>query len=69
MEQQAEMGSLMAATLDLLRGDERSTYRIARDGNFEYHWLAAFRRGTMKDPSVNRTQKLFEYLTGAKLGI
>lgn len=40
---------------------------IARDVNLPYQWVMNFRDGKARDPSVNRVQAVYEYLTGHNL--
>ena len=58
-------GSLMAATQHLLK--DRDLLSIYKDTHLPYHWLVKFKAGTYKNPSVNRVQYLYEYLTSKPL--
>jgi hypothetical protein len=59
--------NLMQRTATMLKADERSTFDIAKESKLPFYWLRKFRSGAMKNPSVNRVQKLYEHLTGRKL--
>lgn len=42
--------------------------KISNDTSLSVSWLEMFsRNGGIKDPSVNKVQTLYEYLTGSKL--
>lgn len=60
-------GTLLAATLSLLRSDKRSLIEIHKATELPYHWLRQMREGRTPDPGVNRVQALYEYLTGSTL--
>lgn len=55
--------NLMRETHDLMIADERTIYQLAVDSQLPFYWLRKFRAGEMKNPSVNRVQCLYEYLT------
>lgn len=42
---------------------------IARDTDIKASWLRCFARGKIGDPSVNRIQTLYEYLSNKKLKV
>lgn len=42
---------------------------VAKNTNISYFWLVKFKNGHIKDPSVNRIQILFEYLSNNKLKV
>lgn len=62
-------GSLMTATLDLLKKDSRSLLQIYDETGVPFYWLRRFVTGGYKNPSVNRVQYLFEKLSGKKLNV
>ena len=59
--------SLYHKTLFLLRKDKRSTKEIANSSGLPQFWLRNFRQGMIINPSVNKVQFLYEYLTGKEL--
>ena len=56
-------------TLALVQKDKRTTLEIASAAEVPYHWLAVFRRGNIRNPSVDRVVKLYEHLTGVQLEV
>ncbi len=62
-------GSLMKATLDLVRKDPRTALEIYRDTGVPFNWLAKFIHGDINKPSVNRVQYLYEKLSGKKISL
>lgn len=61
--------SLLASTQKLLSerleaGATLKEISSASDGEVEYDWLKKFAAGDVKDPSVNRVQRLHDYLVG-----
>ena len=60
-----ETGSLMEKTIELLRG--RDLLQVYRETNISYYWLRKFLAGRFTNPSVNRVQRLYEYLSGNKI--
>ena len=61
--------SLMGATRQLLkdRGDDVTFLRIYTDLGIPPGWTQKFMAGGIPNPSCNRVQALFEYLSGKKL--
>jgi len=66
-EEEAAPGTLMMTTLKLLHESKESQEAIARGAGVSFYWLRKFAGGAPKDPSVNRVQKVYEYLTKSKL--
>jgi len=62
-----EEGSLLRVTRDLFARRTESIPYIAVKAGVPFYWLMKFADGTTKDPSVNRVQRLYEYLSGHKL--
>ncbi len=60
-------GTLMQRTVALVQG--RDLIRLSVDINMNYYWLKKFAKGQVDNPSVNRVQRLYEYLSGAKLDL
>jgi hypothetical protein len=59
--------SLHEKTLRLLKESPKSTADIANGAEVNFYWLRKYRSGGFEDPSVNRVQKVYEYLTGTPL--
>lgn len=59
--------SLMTATLKLLKERDKSLPEISEATGIKFYWLRKFHYGEIADPSVNRVQKLYEYLSGRRL--
>lgn len=59
--------SLMNKTRELLKANDKSLPEVYRETGISFYWLRKFRNGEIKDPSVNRIQNLYEYLTGEPL--
>jgi len=62
-------GSLHSRTLDLLKQSGVPLPEIYKETHLPYYWLKKFSSGEIKDPSVNRVQRLYEYLAGRKLEV
>lgn len=63
------MSVLMEATRQLLIADKRSLMEISLESQIPYHWLKSFRYEAVKDPSVNRVEQLYTFLSGQPLRI
>jgi hypothetical protein len=63
------MSTLYQKTLKLLEESELSLNQISEDADLPYDWLVAVRYDRIKNPSVNRIQKLYEFLNGSKLSV
>jgi hypothetical protein len=50
--------TLYTATLNLLHQHARSLVDIHKESGVPFYWLKKFSAGEVKDPSVNRVQKL-----------
>lgn len=61
--------SLMTTTIELLKDDERSLINIHKETNIPFYWLRKFAAGEFENPSVNRVQCLYEFLTKKKLDV
>ena len=64
-----DKGSLHRKTLDLLKQSEIPLPEIYKKTNLPYYWLKKFSSGEIKNPSVNRVQRLYEFLAGRKLEV
>lgn len=61
--------SLMERTFRLLKDSDESLPEIyaglnKRGSKISFYWLRKFSAGEFQDPSVNRVEELYEYLTG-----
>lgn len=59
--------SLHRTTLELLKSAGETTFDVASATGLSYSWLCTFAADQMRNPSVNKVQKLYEYLTGKPL--
>jgi hypothetical protein len=62
-------GSLMASTLTLLKDDKRTSLDIHKETGLSFYWLKKFGNGCMENPSVNKVQHLWEFLSSKKLNV
>lgn len=60
-------GSLYMRTRQLLLNDHKTLEEIARGSGISIYWLQKFKAGSIGSPNVNRTQQLYEYLSGKAL--
>ena len=61
--------SLMLKTTELLEADPRSLLDLHKESGISYYWLRKFKSGILSDPSVNKVQALYEFLSGTKLRV
>jgi len=61
--------SLMLKTSELLEADPRSLLDLHKESGISYYWLRKFKSGILSDPSVNKVQALYEFLSGTKLRV
>lgn len=57
--------SLLKKTIELLNKDKRTLNELHYLTGLPLYWLQSLKKGAMKNPSVNRIQHLFEFLTGS----
>lgn len=69
MASAAQAGSLHQRTLELLRQSGKSLPILYKETGIPFFWLRKFSSGVIKNPSVNRVQALYEYLSSTKLPI
>ncbi len=62
-----ETQSLMSETLRLLRARKQTLTQIHAATGLPFHWLEKMSANEVRDPSVNRVQKLYEHLSGRNL--
>ena len=63
------MSTLYEQTLELLVASELTLQDIAEQADLPYDWLVSIRYDRVKNPSVNRVQKLYEFLSGKPLTV
>ena len=59
--------SLMTKTKELMDAHSLTIVELHVASNISYYWLMKFSAGKFKNPSVNRVQYLYEFLTGTQL--
>ena len=64
-----DKGSLHSKTLDLLKLSGVPLPEIYKRTGLPYYWLKKFSSGEIRDPSVNRVQRLYEFLAGRDLEV
>jgi hypothetical protein len=69
MSTEAEEGTLLARTRDLLRNTGESYLAIYKHTGLKPNWLSLLATGAIPDPSVNKVQALYEYLSAKKLPV
>ena len=56
------------ALRDRIEASTEETVRdMAAQAGLDYYWLRQFSTGSIKDPSVNRIERLYHFLTGQTL--
>lgn len=60
-------GTLYTRTRDLLGASPETILEVHKNSGVPFHWLARFKCGQIRNPSVNTVQRLYEYLTGKPL--
>jgi hypothetical protein len=63
------MSTLYEKTLQLLEVTDVPVRTISEESGLPYDWLIGIKYDRIKNPSVNRVQKLYEYLAGKKLAV
>ena len=63
------MDTLYEQTLRLLTDTNLTIQEIAKQSGLPYDWLVSVRYDRVKDPSVNRIQTLYEFLSGKPLNV
>ena len=63
------MSTLYAKTMELLEASDLSLREISDRADLPYDWLTAIKYDRIKNPSVNRIQQLYEFLTGNNLSV
>lgn len=63
----AENCPLLAKTIELLATCGKSPATVAEESGLSFYWVQALRYNHKIDPSVTKTIKLYEHLSGKKL--
>lgn len=58
---------LMETTQQLLKESDKTLLGIYTETGLPYYWLKKFSAGDFDNPSVNRVQFLYEFLTQSEL--
>lgn len=58
-------GSLMLGTIALLK--DRNLFEVYADTKIPFYWLRKFATGEFRNPSVNRVQYLYEFLSAKSI--
>lgn len=62
--------TLLLKTRELLKNDERSIILLSNESGLPFYWLQKLASSSsFKNPSVNKIQKLYEYLSNSKLPV
>lgn len=60
-------GTLLVHTRRALQSTTATYLDIYKDTGLDPNWLSLMSRGKLRNPSVNKVQKLYEHLTGKPL--
>lgn len=58
---------LLDETLRLLHLYKKPLLELSKEADLPLYWLRKLKEGSIRDPSVNRIQKLYEYLSSTTL--
>lgn len=61
--------SLLTRTRDMLATNEASYLKVYMETGLSPNWLSQFANRKIKEPSVNKVQRLYEYLIGRELQV
>lgn len=61
------MLSLHTRTWELLKSSDKTILEVHKESGLPFYWLRKFSLGLMKDPSVNKVQALYEFLSNEHL--
>ncbi len=61
------MLSLHLKTYEMLRQDKRTLLDIHKESGLPFYWLRKFHAGRIPEPSVNKVQALYEFLSNKPL--
>lgn len=63
------MESLFDRTCSLLRATDKSLPEVASGTGLPVSWLKKLKYDKIDDPSVNRIQRLYEFLSGSQIKV
>ena len=69
MAPREEEGTLLKRVRELLQDTSMTNLELYSATGLQPGWIDTVRRGTIKNPSVNRVQKLYEFLADQKLAV
>lgn len=61
--------SLLERTRELLKAANQPLPELAKSSGLPVSWLKKLRYGKIEDPSVNRIQRLYEFLSGSQIKV
>ncbi len=64
-----QRNTLITKTMELVNEYEGSLPELYKATDISFYWLRKFKAGEFANPSVNRVQWLYEYLSGKKLDL
>ena len=63
------MSRLVARTRELMLASPLSTAELSIQAGLPYHWLHGLRYKQISNPSIDRVEKLYQFLTGQQVGL
>jgi len=67
MLKKEEAGTLMKRTQELLK--KADPIQVSANTKLNFYWILKFGKGEVPDPSVNKVQRLYEYLANTTLKV
>ena len=61
--------TLFEKTVQLLKETKKTQKQIAEETGLGYWWITTLSQGKVQDASVNKVQRLYEYLSRKKLKV
>lgn len=62
-------GSLVQKVITLIKEDERSLRQLSEDSDLPLGWIKQVYYGPIRNPSANRVQYLYEFMSNKKLEV
>lgn len=69
VKEEEKEGTLLSKVRALLKDCEETNLELFQATGLPPGWIDTVKRGVVKDPSVNRIQKLYEHLTKKNLKV
>ena len=66
---QDQHNTLIIKTMELVNDYEGSLPELYKATDISFYWLRKFKNGEFANPSVNRVQWLYEFLSGKQLDL